>query len=166
MAMKMLFFFAASSWIAWMLLIIGLQTRRESRQRIEAEHTCATGTIVEYVRGEHRYGRGGVSVYWKPVVEFTADGTKRRAEYANGMDKDKYPVGTEVDVLYDVSNPSHFHLAADPVFTDPGGGAIRISIIWILLSAVLTLALAVFVGGARFDFRQLWWDLQRLFRRR
>lgn len=164
MALKMLFFFAASSWIAWMLLIMGLQTRRESRLRSEAEHTRTTGTIVDYVRGEHRYGKG-VNVYWKPVVAFTADGQTRRAEYENRMDKERYPVGTEVDVLYDVSDPSHFHLEADPVFTDPGGGAIRISLIWILLSAVLTIALAVFVGGARFDFRQLWWDLQRAFRR-
>lgn len=165
MAAKMLFFFAAASWIAWILLITGLQTRKELRQRNEVEHTRATGTIVDYVRKERR-GNGGVSAYWKPVVEFTADGQTRRAEYENWMDRDRFPVGTAVDILYDVSDPSRFHLEADPVFVDPGGGAIRISLIWILLSAALTIALAVFVGGARFDFRQLWWDLQRAFRRR
>lgn len=165
MGMKMLLFFAASSWIAWVLLITGLHSRKELRQRNEVEHTRATGTIVDYARKE-RYGKGGVSVYWKPVVEFTADGQKRRAEYENWMDKDKYPVGTEVDILYDVSNPSRFHLEADPVFTDPGGGAIRISLIWILLSAALTIALAVFVGGATFNFHQLWWDIKTVFGRR
>lgn len=165
MALKMLAFFAAISWVAWLLLIIGLQTRMESRQRSEDEHTRTTGTILDYVRTEHRFGKSDVNVYWKPVVEFTADGQTHRAEYPNSMDKVRYPVGAKVDILYDVSDPSHFHLEADPVFTDPGGGAIRISLIWILLSAVLTIALAVFVGGARLDFRQLWWDLQGVFRR-
>jgi len=54
MALKMLAFFAATSWVAWMLLIMGLQTKRESRRRNETEHTRTTGTIVDYARGEHR----------------------------------------------------------------------------------------------------------------
>lgn len=164
MALKMLAFFAATSWVAWMLLIMGLQTKRESRQRNETEHTHTTGIIVDYARGEHRY-RSGARVYWKPVVEFTADGQKYRVEYPNGMDKDKYPAGSEVDILYDVSNPSQFHLEADPVFTDPGGGAIRISIIWILISAVLTILLAVFVGGLRINIGELWYRVRLFFHR-
>jgi len=165
MALKMLAFFAATSWVAWMLLIMGLQTRMESRQRNETEHTRTTGTIVDYLRGEHRFGKGGVNVYWKPVVEFTADGQEHHAEYPNRMDKDKYPVGTEVEILYDVSNPSHFHLEADPVFTDPGGGAIRMSIIWIVISAVLTILLAVFVGGLRIDFHDMRYRIGLFFHR-
>lgn len=164
MALKMLAFFATTSWVAWMLLIMGLQTKRECRQRNETEHTRTTGTIVDYARGEHRY-RSGARVYWKPVVEFTADGQKHHDEYPNRMDTDKYPVGSEVDILYDVSNPSQFHLEADPVFTDPGGGAIRISIIWILISALLTILLAVFVGGLRIDFNELRYRIWRFFSR-
>ncbi len=165
MALKMLASFAATSWVAWMLLIMGFQTKRECRQRNETEHTRTTGTIVDYARGEHRHGRSGVSVYWKPVVEFIADGQTHHAEYPNRMDRDKYPVGTEVDILYDVSNPSQFHLEADPVFTDPGGGAIRMSIIWILISALLTILLAVFVGGLRIDFNELWYRIGLFFSR-
>ncbi|MBQ8962517.1 MAG: DUF3592 domain-containing protein [Lachnospiraceae bacterium] len=165
MVLKMLAFFAATSFVAWILLIMGFQTRRESRQRNETEHTRTTGSIVDYARGEHRYGKGGIDVYWKPVVEFIADGQKFHAEYPNRMDKDKYPVGTEVEILYDVSNPSRFHLEADPVFTDPGGGAIRMSLIWILISAVLTILLAVFVGGLRIDFQETWYRIGLFFHR-
>ena len=163
MLLKMLAFFAATSWVAWMLMFMGFQTKRESRQRSETEHTRTTGTIIDYARGEHRSGRRGVYVYWKPVVEFIAEGQKYRAEYPNRMDRDQFPIGTEVEILYDVSDPLHFHLEADPVFTDPGGGAIRLSIIWIAACAVLTLLLAVFVGGLQIDVRSLWYRIRLLF---
>ena len=104
--------------------------------------------------------------YWKPVVEFEAEGQKYRLEYENGMDRDRFPVGMAVDILYAVSDPSRFHLADDPVFLDPGGGAIRISIIWIVVSAALAIALAVFVGGARPDLHRLWHVFQGVVRSR
>ena len=150
MGWMMLAFFAATSCIAWLLLFMGFQTRRESRQRCETEHTRAAGVIVDYVRRERPVGRSS-RVYWRPVVEFTADGRKQRAEYENSMDQGRFPVGSAVEVLYDVSDPSRFHLEQDPVFADPGSGAIRISAIWILASAALTVLLAVFVGGLRID---------------
>ena len=150
--LKMLFFFAVASFAAWPLLFAGIGTRREVHLRNETEHTRTTGTIVDYVRGTYRAGRNGGHTYWKPVVEFRAEGQSYRLEYANRMNKDQYPAGTSVDILYDVSDPSHFHLESDPVFTSPGSGAIKIALIWIIASAVLTVVLAVFVGGARFDF--------------
>ena len=164
MFIKMLFFFAVFSCTAWMLLFMGLQTRRETRLRKETEHTLTTGMIVDYTHRQHR-GRT-TSHYWTPVVEFTADGRKYREDYENRMDPEKYPVGSEIDIFYDVSDPSHYHLRMDPVFTDPGSGAIRISIIWILASAALTVILAVFVGGLRIDFREIGFRLRMLFHRR
>lgn len=149
MILKMLFFFAVASFPAWFLLVAGIQTRRESRIRNEVEHTRTTGVIVDYVLRHINRGRGGGYSYWRPVVEFTAEGESFRLEYENRMDKNAYPVGKSVDILYDVSDPSHFHLAEDPVFTDPGGGAIRLSLIWIFGAVVLDIILAVFVGGAR-----------------
>lgn len=166
MFLKMLGFFAAISWVAWMVMLMGFQTKRESVQRCETERTRTTGTIVDYARGEYRSGRRGVQVYWKPVVEFFADGQKYRAEYPNRMDRERFPTGTEVEVLYDASDPMRFHLEADPVFTDPGGGAIRISVIWIMAAAALTLLLAMFVGGLRIDFGGLWHRLRLLLHRR
>ena len=84
-------------------MFMGFQTKRESRQRSETEHTRTTGTIIDYARGEHRSGRRGVHVYWKPVVEFLAEGQKYRAEYPNRMDRDQFPIGTEVDILYELA---------------------------------------------------------------
>ena len=57
MFLKMLAFFAATSWVAWMLMFMGFQTKRESRQRSETEHTRTAGTIIDYARGEHLSGR-------------------------------------------------------------------------------------------------------------
>ncbi len=148
--LKMLLFFCVASLFAWPLLFAGLGTRRDSRRRSETEHTRTTGVIVDYARGSFSSGRSAGNGYWKPVVEFTADGQAYRLEYPNMMNRDKYPAGTKVEILYDVSDPTRFHLEADPVFTSPGAGAIRIALIWIILSALLTVALAVFVGGYRF----------------
>lgn len=159
MLLKMLFFFAVASWMAWILLIIGLRTRRELSDRKEREYTRAAGIIVEYqASAEGRF------TFMKPVVEFTADGQKLRLLYGNSMSQDKFPPGTEVDVRYDVSDPSRFHLEGDPVFENPGGGAIRIAVIWIVASLILTVFLAVFVGGARFDIGYMWRRISRRMR--
>ncbi len=165
LTIKMLVFFAVASFAAWFLLFAGLSQRRDSRRRNEREYTPANGEIVDYVRKETSGGKGRSYSYWCPVIEFEAGIQKYRLEYENRMDKDMYPIGKTVGVLYDISDPTRFHLDSDPVFTDPGGGAIRIALIWIFLSAVLTVALAVFVGGATFDLGHMWRDIRRAFRR-
>lgn len=165
MALKMLMYFAATSFVAWILLFTGIGTRRECRRRCEQEYARTTGVIVDYTHKVVRAARHGTRSYWLPVVEFTAEGQSVHREYDNALDPKKFPAGTSVEILYDVNRPERFHLAEDPVFLAPGLGAIRISIIWILASAALTVILAVFVGGARFDLRSLWYDIQRLFRR-
>ena len=157
MLLKMALFFGMCSFIGWLGLWAGIGTRRDTLRREEQEHTRTTGRIVDYVRKVHRSGRrGGGASYWVPVVEFRADGQSIRAEYENSMDRERFPVGMETDVLYDVSDPSRFHLAEDPVFIYAGSVAIRFAVIWIVVSAVLTVALAVFVGGASVDFIHLW----------
>ena len=166
MALKMLFFFAVASLPAWMLLYVGLGTRRDMGRKLDREYTPATGTIVDYVRVERPAGGRGpkrVNVYYKPVVEYTAEGQSYRETYENSLQPEQFPVGSVVDVRYDVSTPTHFHLTADPVMIYRGDGAIRVSIIWILAAAVLTVALAVFVGGARFDFGSIWHQAQSVF---
>ena len=150
MAVKILFFFAVCSFAAWPLLFAGIGTRRDTRRREERENTRTTGVIVAYVRRETGIGRRGTMVSWRPVVEYTAEGQSYREEYDNQMNRAQFPEGLNVEVLYDVSAPDHFHLEADPVFIYKGTGAIRVALIWILASAALTIFLAVFVGGARF----------------
>ena len=70
------------------------------------------------------------------------------------MDRDKYPVGKTVDILYDVSDPTHFHLEEDPEFLRPGGD-VRIGIIWIIASAVFVYVVLTVVYGERIDFGPL-----------
>ena len=152
MAGKMLFFFAVCSFAAWFLLFAGIGTRRDAKSREDRENTRTTGVIVAYVPHEMRTGRRGSMVSWRPIVEYTAEGQSCRGEYDNSMDRAQFPEGMNVEVLYDVSAPDHFHLEADPVFIHKGAGAIRVALIWILASAALTILLAVFVGGARFDW--------------
>ncbi len=167
MALKMLFFFAVASFPAWLLLFAGLETRRDMGRKLDREYTPTTGTIVDYVRVERPAGGRGpknMNVYYKPVVQYTAEGQSYRETYENSLHPEQFPVGTVVDVRYDVSAPTHFHLTADPVMIYRGDGAIRVAVIWILAAAVLTVALAVFVGGARFDFVGIGHQAQKIFR--
>ena len=151
MAGKMLFFFAVCSFAAWFLLFAGIGTRRDAKSREERENTRTTGVIVAYAPHETRTGQRGSTTSWRPIDEYTAEGQSCRGEYDNSMDRAQFPEGMNVEVLYDVSAPEHFHLEADPVFIHKGVGAIRIALIWILASAALTVLLAVLVGGARLD---------------
>lgn len=161
MLLKMLVFFVVATWMAWILLFVGLRTRHELKRRKEQEYTRASGIIVDYRMTTH-----GRITTMNPVVEFTADGEKLRLVYENGMDQGRYPKGAEVDVRYDVSAPSCFHLEDDPVFVNPGRGAIRVAVIWIGLGLILTVCLAVFVGGATFDFGYAWRRISRAMRHR
>ena len=154
-ALKALAFFAMTSLAGWILFFIGIGSRREQHRREEQEHSHATGRIADYVGREVRRGRGGTSVYWSPVIAFTADGQDYRLEYGTSLDKRQYPVGKTVDILYDVSDPTHFHLQSDHAFYHGAGNAMRIGLIWIALSLLLTTVLAVLVGGATIDFRHL-----------
>lgn len=145
-AQKALVFFAVCSLVGWILLFTGLGVRRDRRRREERERTRATGMIVDYERTRHV--RRGVHSYWKPVVEFMADGETIRRAYAMFGDPEKHPVGEAVEVLYDANDPERFHLEMDTTYADGGATATRAAIVWILLSALLAIALAVLVGGA------------------
>lgn len=148
--------FALLSIPGWMLLFMGLKTRREARLREDREHTRTTGVIVDHVRKTMRVGRnGGTRVLWKPVVEFSAEGQSYHLEYDNYMDREKHPVGKAVDILYDVGDPTRFHLDEDPMFLRHGG-AVPIGILWIIGSAVFTLVVVMLTFGESSDIGHLW----------
>jgi len=148
MIWTLLAIFAAITFAAWILLYLGISQRLESNRRNERERARTTGRIVGYVRREQRTGRrGGRRVYWRPVVEFTAEGRTLREEYENRMDREQFPEGAEVEVLYSAGDPACFHLVADPVFVSGGSEAIRVALVWILAAAVLTILLSLFIGA-------------------
>ena len=143
---KMLLFFGVSSLLGWIMLFTGISSRREQRRREEYERTRATGRIVDYVRRDRRGRYGNVTTY-RPVIEFVADGDPVRKEYENAMIPEAHPVGEEVEVLYNISDPTRFHLESDQAFSEGAGNLARFGAIVIALAAVLTLVMAVFVGG-------------------
>ena len=155
MVSKMLTFFAVASFTGWILLFIGISSRRELRRRIEQEHTRTTGRIVDHVLRTPPTSNNSSRAYPVPVIEFSAEGQSYRLVYENRLDPDSFPKGETVDVLYDVSDPTHFHLDADPVFCSCGKAAIKFSLIWILASAALTFLLATVVGGFRPDLSHI-----------
>lgn len=158
--------FALLSIADWIILYMGVRSRREARLREDTEHTRTTGVIVDHVRKVIRTGRsGGSHVFWKPVIEFSAEGQDYHLEYGNIMNREKYPVGKTVDILYDVSVPTHFHLEEDPMFLRHGG-AVPIGIIWIIASAVFVYVVVMVVYGERIDFEPLWQSIVGIFHRR
>lgn len=147
MLLRMVLFYAVVSCYAWVGLFRGIRFRRELRRRMENERTRTTGTIVEYVSAAHRNKTNGSYRYWKPVIAYTADGKEYREECQSGLSRENFPAGTQIDILYDNNDPTHFHPDADPSFAAQGRGAIGKSIAWIIASAVLTLLLTMFFGG-------------------
>lgn len=150
--LKALLFFIMASFVGWILLFVGMGVRRDKRRREETERAQATGVIVDMVRRTHPSGRSGTAVYWRPVVEFTAEGVPVRREYDMNIDPEKHAVGEEVQLFYDISSPDRFHLEIDDAYHNGGATAMRVATIWILASAFLTILLAVLVGGA--DLRE------------
>jgi len=154
MLTKMLQFFGLSSLFGWIILVSGIRSRREQRRRELFEYNRAMGHIAEYAAKE-KTGKYGKYIVYCPIVEFTANGRLVRREYENNLNRDDHPVGTEVAVLYDMCQPEHFHLESDLAFARGAGNLIKIGLIWIVLAAALTLALAVFVGGLHLDLRNM-----------
>ena len=53
--------FALLSIMGWIILYMGVRSRREARLREDTEHTRTTGVIVDHVRNVIRTGRSGGS---------------------------------------------------------------------------------------------------------
>ena len=163
MLVKILVCFAVFSFIGWIILFVGIGTRREMRRREMYERKRAQGRIIDYVKRDTKVGNSSVPLKY-PVVEFSVYEHKYTLEYRNSMDMKRWPAGSDVTVVYDGNDPERFHLEEDAIFANGGGGAIRIGIIWILCAAAATLTLAVFVGGMSLD--GLWFRIRMLFRSR
>ena len=162
MIFKILICFAVFSSIGWMILFLGISTRRDKRKRDMFERTCTTGRIVGYVERKSDAGKYIAAHSWCPMVEFTVFGQKYTLEYDGALDMKKWPAGSDVTVGYDGNDPAHFHLEEDFTYTNGGSNAIRIGIIWILCAAVATLTLAVLVGDM--SLKEMWFRIRMLFR--
>ena len=149
MTVKILQSFALFSFIGWIVLFTWIGTRFRQRRQREQERAGATGHIVEYKEGADRHGRQ------VPVVEFSVLGENYRQAATIRLNPAEHPVGEEVTVHYDAYDPRRFHLDQEVGTAPAGFGGLRFSLIWIAGSLVLTILLAVFVGGADLDLRRI-----------
>ena len=141
--MRALTVFLLWSGIGWIMLFLGLSVRRSEREQAERERTRAAGTIVAHVKhlSDDRRREAAAPV---PVVCFRAEGREIRSE-AKKAPASRYPVGREVDVLYDPDDPTRFHFEEDKS-TRAIQPLILIGLIWILIAAVATCILAAAAG--------------------
>ena len=145
--MTALIVFGIFSLPGWIMLIYALRSRRARERREERERARTTGRVVEYVRQTKRYRRGPTIHFTWPVVEFRAEGQTVRRQYENSLSPEQYPVGASVDVVYDADDPTRFHLDADVDFSQGAVSYARMGIVWILVCAVLAVALTMVVGS-------------------
>ncbi|MBR0368584.1 MAG: leucine-rich repeat protein [Clostridia bacterium] len=144
-AMTALIVFAIFSLPGWFMLFSALKSRRDRERREERERARATGSIVEYVRETKRYRRGPTVHFTRPVVEFRAEGRVYKRLYENSLSPEQYPVGANVDVIYDADDPTRFHLDADEDFSRGARSYVKGAVVWFLACVVLTAALTLVV---------------------
>ena len=117
-------------------LIESLGDRRKWLGREEDERTRTTGVIVGFAEERHRYRHRKplkvhyVTVYY-PIVRFQVDGVEYELKGAEIVPRDKFREGQEVDLLYDSSNPTHFHLDRGDVEERSNRGAIIFALVWL-----------------------------------
>ena len=144
-AVYYLILFLGWSLAGWILIGVALYTKRYQRKKEENERSLVSGEIVDAVKKVHRPGRGGTTIYYVPVVEFTASGRLYRLENENGSrEREKIIVGKSVDVMYDENDPTHFHLTEDDANETSSNSLLRFGVILIVGAAALDVLCAVF----------------------
>lgn len=122
-----------------LLVLFGLMGRRNWNRKLEKERSLAAGRVVGYA--QKTSGQRGSPVC-QPIIAFTVDGVEHRANWNAIVPLSQWPVGKEVDLLYDPEHPEEFHLSEQegesPPFSVMRGGAILIAI---ALAAVIALRL-------------------------
>ena len=131
------FLFIAISAAGWILLIVGLLFQRRWLRKQEQERTRATGVVVDYADNT-----AASSPHCTPVVEFTAEGQTLRLPCKGVFEREKYPIGQTLDILYNADDPTSFHPdnAEEPAV---GRGLMRFGLVWIVIAVLLT---AVLIG--------------------
>ncbi len=137
---RMILIFVLVNLPAWCFIGYALYSTVKERRRQDREYTRATGTVTELIPHEVRTGRNGtrIEIYWKPVVEYNADGTLVKHESPIEYREGDFEVGETVDLFYDLNDPSHFHLEKHyerEAYT--AKLCIKIGLVWTVVSAVI-----------------------------
>lgn len=128
-------------------LIESLYARRKWRRREQAERTRTTGVVVGFAEERHRHGKiknrnvHYITVY-RPIVRFQVDDVEYRLKSDGIVPRDEFPVGQTVDLLYDSSNPTHFHLDRGNLEERSTKGTIIFALIWLICAVIALLICA------------------------
>ena len=96
--------------------------------------------MTELIPHQVRTGKSGtrIETYWKPMVEYNADGTLVKHESPIEYREGDFEVGETVDLFYDLNDPSHFHI--EKLYEREANTArlcVKIGLVWAVVSAVI-----------------------------
>ena len=103
-----------------LLVLFGLLGRRNWNRKLEKERALAAGRVVGYA--QRTAGQRGSPVC-QPTIAFTVDGEEHRANWNAIVPLSQWPVGKEVDLLYD---PEHAAIVPRRVAYDVEAAASKI----------------------------------------
>ena len=129
--------------IGCLLMIFGLLGRRNWQAKLDRERVRATGTVSRHA---HKANGGHGRSPCHPVIRFRAEGVERESEWNCSVPREDWPVGREVELLYDPDHPENIHLA-DEEGERPPNGVMRTGVVWIAAGLAIVLALN-WVGGS------------------
>ena len=138
--------FLVLSLMGFVLIGVGIHTRRYQRRKEMTERTSVPGRIVDRImKTWHAGGRSHSVTYYVPVIEFTFAGRKYRLANENGLrDPAAIVIGKAVVVMVDPEDPARFHLAEDDANEKGADSLIRYGLIWIAGAAVFEIVCMVF----------------------
>ena len=143
--MLYLILFLGWSLIGFIFIGVALYTKRYQRKKEINEASLATGRIVDVIEKTHHSGRGGTVRYYVPVIEFSVNDKEYRLENENGSrERDKIIIGKDVDVMYDASDPTHFHLTEYDANEESSNSLFRFGLILVFGAVVLTVICYVY----------------------
>ena len=136
--MLYLILFLGWSLIGFIFIGVALYAKNYQHKKEIIECSLASGKIVDSIEKKH-HSRSGTVRYYVPVIEFSANNTEYRLENENGSrDRDKIIIGKSVDVMYDPSDPTHFHLTEDDANEKSSNSLLRLgSFHWMIISNLL-----------------------------
>lgn len=126
-----------------LLVVIGLMGRRNWNRKLEKERARATGVVSGYA--QKTSGHRGSPVC-EPIISFMADGVERKANWNAIVPLSQWPIGREVELLYDPDHPEDIHLA-EQESDSPPNGIMRGGTILIAIALVAIVGLRLLSGS-------------------
>lgn len=130
------------------LLLFALLGWRMWSARQERERARAAGTIVDHAHKSD--GRRGRPLCW-PVVRFRTEAREYQLEWKSIVAIEDWPIGTQVEVLYDPDHPEDFHLDTE----EDANPAPRFARSGVILIACALIVMSVTGGSIRNSFANL-----------